>query len=87
MEIKSSTVQSQGINIMKKRRRRTSYLATPWLPLKNSPVIIYGYDKSGKFVCRLEINAAGVAVFAGEKGNKPIANHSWERLVGVLESD
>jgi hypothetical protein len=45
---------------------------------------IWGYDKEEKFVCRLEINAAGIAVFSGEKGGKKLCDLNWERLVQKL---
>jgi len=47
---------------------------------------IWGYDTKGKFVCRLEINAAGLALYTGEKGGRRIANVNWERLVEKLEN-
>ena len=43
------------------------------------------YDKKEKFVCRLEVNAAGVAVYIGEKGNTELCDLSWERLVEQLQ--
>jgi hypothetical protein len=60
------------------KRRRSSYLSVPTLPLRTAPVIVWGYDKSEKFVCRLHINAAGIAVFSGEKGGKKLCDVSWE---------
>jgi hypothetical protein len=50
-----------------------------------TPVMVRGYDTDGNFVCRLEITSAGVAVYAGEKGNRFVANMTWERLVEMLE--
>jgi hypothetical protein len=32
-------------------------------------VSIVGYDTEGSFVCRLWITSAGIAVYAGPKGN------------------
>jgi hypothetical protein len=51
---------------------------------KGRAVTIWGYDPSGKFVCRLEISNAGVAVFSGEKGGKRLCNLTWEGLVNTL---
>ncbi len=66
------------------KRRRRSYLFTPITQLGIKPVIIWGYDTSEKFVCRLEINGAGAAVFSGEKGGEKLCNASWEKLVAAL---
>ena len=73
---------------MKSRvKKRSSYVSLRDLPLGKRPIKIWGYDQSDKFVCRLEINAAGVAVFSGEKGGKMLCNVSWERLVKKLSDD
>jgi hypothetical protein len=56
-----------------KNRRRTSYISAKDLPLSNKALKIWGYSKDKKFVCRLEVSAAGVAVFVGEKGKEPNA--------------
>jgi hypothetical protein len=70
----------------KKQKRRSSYLTVPeGVELARSPAIVRGYDKAGRFVCRLEITSAGIAVFAGGKGQKFIHNLSWEQLVRTLE--
>lgn len=45
---------------------------------------VRGYDMNGDFVCRLEINGAGVAVWGGTKGRKRLANLNWEQLVERL---
>ncbi len=68
----------------KKRQYRSSYLEARWLELGKRPLIIRGYSKSGDFVCRLEINSAGVAIYSGERGGKQLGNHSWEGLVERL---
>lgn len=71
---------------MKKQRRRSSYLNVPvTIELARTPITIWGYDKAGKFVCRLEINGAGVEVFAGGKAGKHLGNMTWEQLVARLE--
>jgi len=46
---------------------------------------IWGYSKDKKFVCRLEVSAAGVAVFVGEKGTTELCDYSWETLVEKLK--
>jgi hypothetical protein len=47
-------------------------------------VSIVGYDREGSFVCRLWITSAGIAVYAGPKGNKTLCNDVWERFVQRL---
>jgi hypothetical protein len=37
-----------------------------------------------KYVCRVELNGAGLAVYTGTKGLKRIANVTWEKLVERL---
>ena len=68
-----------------KQRRRSSYLSVPdGIELARSPAIVRGYSKSGRFVCRLEISSAGVAVYSGGKGKKLLRNVTWETLVKLL---
>jgi len=64
-------------------KKRSSFLSVDALPLKQSPIIIWGYDRKKKFACRLQIGAAGIAVYAG-KGRELIADLSWERFVRKL---
>jgi hypothetical protein len=66
------------------KRKRSSYMSAYDLRLDKKRIKIWGYDKSEKFVCRLEINAAGVEVFAGERGGKSLCNLTWESLVVQL---
>jgi hypothetical protein len=66
------------------KRKRSSYMSARDLPLSKRRIKIWGYDKNEKFVCRLEINAAGVEVFAGERGGTSLRNLNWEGLVEVL---
>jgi hypothetical protein len=68
-----------------KNRRRTSYISAKDLPLSNKALKIWGYSKDKKFVCRLEVSAAGVAVFVGEKGTTELCDYSWETLVEKLK--
>ena len=68
--------------------KRSSYLKyDEVVELGKRGLTIWAYGKTRKFVCRLEINAAGVAVFSGVKGKKRIANVSLEQLVGKLSKD
>ncbi len=46
---------------------------------------VWGYDKKGKYVCRVEMNGAGLAVYSGTKGLRRIANVTWEQLVERLK--
>lgn len=68
----------------KKQRKRTSYLTLDDLPLRKTPILIWGYGKNKRFVCRLYINAAGLAAYTGTTGNKPLGDWSWEKLVAQL---
>ncbi len=65
--------------------KRSSYLKyDETVELRKRGLTIWAYGKNNKFVCRIEINAAGMAVFSGTKGKKRIANASWEGLVEKL---
>ena len=67
--------------------KRSSYLKyDEVIELGKRGLKIWAYGKTKRFVCRLEINATGVAVFSGGKGKKRIANVSWERFVEKLSS-
>jgi hypothetical protein len=67
--------------------KRSSYLKyDEVVELGKRGLTIWAYGKTRKFVCRLEINAAGVAVFSGTKGKKRLANASWEQLVRKLSN-
>jgi len=70
---------------MKKERQfRSSYLSIRGIELGKRPIYIWGYSKSEEFVCRLEVSAAGIAVYTGKRGLKMIGDYSWERLVRKL---
>lgn len=72
---------------MAKHRRRTSYISIPGgIELHRAAAVVWGYDQAGKFVCRLEISGAGVAVYGGGKGTKFLGDLTWENLVKTLES-
>jgi hypothetical protein len=65
--------------------KRSSYLKyDEYIQLGRRPLYVWGYGKTGKFVCRLEINAAGIAVYAGTKGGRRLADAGWETLVKRL---
>jgi hypothetical protein len=54
-----------------KRSSHLQYGAVSELGVK--PVRVWGYDKRGRFVCRVEINGAGLAVYTGKKGQRRLA--------------
>jgi hypothetical protein len=66
------------------KQKRSSYLSAHDLQLGKRPIKIWGYDKADKFVCRLEINAAGLAIYSGVTGGKNLEDFSWERFVRTL---
>ena len=67
--------------------KRSSFLQyTAGSELGVKPVRVWGYDKKGKFVCRLEINGAGLAVYTGKKGQKRVGDLNWEKLVQQLQA-
>ena len=68
-----------------KQRSYLKYSAEVELGIK--PAFVWGYGRSGRFVCRLEINSAGIAVCSGKKGTKRLANVSWEALVKRLQKN
>jgi hypothetical protein len=67
--------------------KRSSYLKyDEIIGLGKRGLTVWGYDKAEKFVCRVEINAVGLALYSGTKGRKRIANVSWESLVDKLSN-
>jgi len=48
-------------------------------------ITVWAYTKRGKFLGRVELNRAGLAVFVGRKGNKCLGNMSWEGLFERLD--
>jgi hypothetical protein len=48
-------------------------------------VDVRGYNKKEKFVCRVELNTAGLAVYTGTKGSKKVAKVTSEQLVERLK--
>lgn len=68
--------------------KQSSYLRySAYVELGIKPVVIWGYGKNGRFVCRVEINSAGMEVYAGAKGTKALGNMSWKELVKRLDED
>lgn len=66
--------------------KRSSYMQyDESVELGVKPVRFWGYSKTGKFVCRVEVNSAGVAIFSGKKGRKRLADVSWEAFVRQLK--
>lgn len=66
--------------------KRSSYMQySEYVELGVKPIRFWAYDKRGKFVCRVELNSAGVAVFSGVKGRKRIVDMSWESFVKQLK--
>jgi hypothetical protein len=85
-------LKTSKITMKKEIKKRSAYLqigraalGIP-IPLGKRPVWITGYNKSEKFVCRLEISAPGIAVFKGAKGKTKLGNWTWEKFVKELES-
>jgi hypothetical protein len=65
--------------------RRSSYLRyKATIEIGQSPVTVWGYDKKGRFVCRVKLTAAGIEVKAGKFGTRKIADVTWEELVKRL---
>lgn len=66
--------------------KRTSYLQyDDVINLGKRNLKVWGYGKNGKYVCRVEINAVGIAVYTGKKGQRCLANLTWEGLVQRLK--
>lgn len=65
-------------------KRKAYLLHDEEIELGRKGLKIWGYDPKGKYVCRLEINAAGIAVYKGKKGGKRVVNVTWEKLINQL---
>jgi hypothetical protein len=62
--------------------KRSSYLQyDDIIPLGKRGLTVWGYGRTNRYVCRVEVNAAGIAIYTGKKGGRRIANLSWEYLV------
>jgi hypothetical protein len=67
--------------------KRSSYLQhDDVIELGKRGVKLWCYGRTGKYVCRLEINAAGMAIYTGNKGGRRIGNLSWESVVDKLRT-
>lgn len=65
--------------------KRSSYVRyTTDIELKRTPLKIWGYDREGNFVCRIEITGAGLALYTGTTGGEAVADLTWEQLVSRL---
>ncbi len=67
-----------------KQRSYLKYAAEIELGIK--PLIVWGYGKTGRFVCKVEMNSEGIAVYSGKKGTNLLGNMSWEGLVRRLDT-
>lgn len=65
-------------------KRRSVLRHDEFIELGKKGLKIWCYSPSNKFVCRIEINSAGLALYTGSKGGKKVANTSWEGLVKKL---
>jgi hypothetical protein len=65
--------------------KRSSYLKhDEVVELGKRGLTIWAYGKTNRYVCRLEINAAGLGIYSGKKGGKRLVNSTWEHLVQKL---
>jgi hypothetical protein len=65
--------------------KRSSYLKYDEIvPLGKRGLTVWGYGKKGEFICRLHVNATGIALYTGKKGGKFVANVHWENLIKRL---
>jgi hypothetical protein len=67
------------------KRRSAEVQFQEKIELGQSGLSCRGYGKNGRFVCRLDINAAGVDVYAGPTGKRKIISLSWEKFVKHLD--
>ena len=65
-------------------KRTATFRFKSEVELGHAPIVVWGYGRSGKFVCRVEVNSAGLAVYSGVKGQKKLADASWEKLTKLL---
>jgi hypothetical protein len=66
-----------------KRSSYLEYAAVQSMGVK--PLRVWAYNKKGKFVCRVEVNGAGIAVYGGKKGRRRVADVTWEKLLDRLD--
>lgn len=69
-------------------RKRMGYLKLhEEVALKLRGLTVWPYSKTGSYLGRVEINRAGLAAYAGQKGRRRLGNMSWERLFQKLEGE
>lgn len=79
------TATTRGGVSLEGTMKRSSYMRyDEVVELGRRGLKIWAYGKNKKYVCRVEINAAGLALYAGKKGKRLLANCAWERLVEKL---
>ena len=67
--------------------KRSAYLRyDEMITIGKRGLTVWAYGRNRKYVCRLEINATGITVFAGKKGGKRLANKTWEAFINLLEA-
>jgi hypothetical protein len=72
---------------MAKQRRRSCLITLPErMTVQREPVKIWARAGSGKFVCRLEISNAGIAIYGGDLGRTKLGDATWEELVKLLQA-
>jgi hypothetical protein len=65
--------------------KRSTYLKyDEKIELGKRGLTVWAYRPKEKYVCRVQINAAGIAVYTGKKGGKRVADVNWESLVERL---
>ena len=65
--------------------KRSAYLKYDELvEIGKRGLTVWAYGRNRKYVCRLELNATGIAVFAGKKGGRRLANMTWEKFIERL---
>lgn len=67
--------------------KRSSYMrCNEIIQLSKRGLVLWAYGKTEEFVCRIEISAAGIAVYKGKKGRDLIGDFSWEEFVERLSN-
>jgi len=62
-------------------KKRMAYLRLHQVvTLDQVGLTVWGYNKRGRHIGRVEINRAGLAAFVGATGKKCLGNMSWERF-------
>ena len=62
--------------------KRSAYLKYDELvEIGKRGLIVWAYGRNRNYVCRLELNATGIAVFSGRRR---LANMTWEKFIERL---